>query len=344
MSFGKRGAGNDGSRPRPPSQAPSDPVSSGGSSNVRLSVAGSGGGFDLRFMALALGVVLVAAGGAFAFTMIGAPSVKIRPVAEIVPGLTRDQVKAALAVEALPDKRGAVFMATLHKHFPAEHDRLLGQMADTAMRGGDRNSLAIDVNEWLAPFAMQNLSNLGRTGAAGFDFALDTGDEMLEYISSTAGGCTAQSMGKLETLLSDPNRILEEISFGSKGYELNIRTSTKLIVLAGAGRNAPEPAAELTPQDEAALQSALLSLMMDREVQTLMQAGMAAASGETNALSRADVSRIDICKIGHTAIDRLRKLPDDTKARVWGAGAKELRKMMSSGGFRMPAPGQLSMR
>jgi hypothetical protein len=62
---------------------------------------------------------------------------------------------------------------------------------------------------------MQNMSNLGRTGAAGFDFALDTADVGLDYISHTAGGCTAQSLANLEPLLSDPNRILKEIAYGS---------------------------------------------------------------------------------------------------------------------------------
>jgi hypothetical protein len=238
-------------------------------------------------------------------------------------------------------------MATLLKGFPSEHDKLLGQMADTAMRGGDRSTLAIDVNEWLAPFAMQNMSNLGRTGAAGFDFALDTADYGLDFISYTAGGCTAQSLTKLESIFSDPNRILAEISYGSKGYEFNIKTSTRLIALADAGRSAPSLATELTPQDEAALQSAMMSLMMDRDVMNLVQAGMAQtqggmANGGGGGMDSAALSRIDICKLGHTAIDRLRKLPPDTKARVWGVGMNELRKMMGPNGFRVPAPGQFA--
>jgi len=300
----------------------------------------SSGGFDLRFAAMAVGVMAIAAGGAFAVSMIGGSSIKVRPVAEIVTGLNRDQVKAALALEALPDKHGQVFMATLKASFPSEHDKLLGQMAETAMRGGDRNTLAIDVNEWLVPFAMQNMSNLGRTGAAGFDFALDTVDYGLDYISHTAGGCTAQSLANLEPIFSDPNRILSEIAYGSKGYEFNIKTSTRLVALADAGRSASNAPTALTPQDEAALQSALMSLMMDRDVMNLVQAGMSQAQGGGGSMDSAALSRVDVCKIGHTAIDRLRKLPTDTKARVWGVGMNELRKMVGPNGFRMPAPGQ----
>jgi hypothetical protein len=341
MSFGKRGPGNDSPRPLPPPPVESERAepSAAAPGNLRMSVANPGG-FDMRFAVMAIGVMAIAAGGAFAVSMIGGSSIKVRPVAEIVTGLNRDQVKTALSLEALPDKNGQVFMATLLKGFPSEHDKLLDQMTDTAMRGGDRNTLAIDVNEWLMPFAMQNMSNLGRTGAAGFDFALDTGDAGLDYISHMAGGCTAQSLTKLESIFSDPNRILAEISYGSKGYEFNIKTTTRLIALADAGRSAPSAATALTPQDEAALQSAMMSLIMDRDVMNLVQAGMAQANGMKGNVDSYALSRVDICKVGHTAIDRLRKLPPDTKARVWGVGMNELRKMMGPNGFRMPAPGQ----
>jgi hypothetical protein len=345
MSFGKRGPGNDSPRPLPPPSVASDIREPSAPSAMRMSVAG-GSAFDLRFAVLAVGVMAIAAAGAFGVSMIGGSSIKVRPVAEIVTGLSRDQVKAALALEALPDKHGQVFMATLKASFPSEHDKLLVQMTETAMRGGDRNTLAIDVNEWLVPFAAQNISNLGRTGAAGFDFALDTADYGLEFISHTAGGCTAQALTSLESVFSDPNRILAEIAYGSKGYEFNIKTSTRLIALADAGRSAPSAATALTPQDEAALQSAMMSLMMDRDVMNLIQSGMSRAQsgqgmGGGGSMDSAALSRIDVCKIGHTAIDRLRKLPADTKARVWGVGMNELRKMMGPNGFRMPAPGQL---
>jgi hypothetical protein len=341
MSFGKRGTGSGSPRPLPPPPVSSDSGEPSAAAGLRMSVANPGG-FDIRFAVLAVGVMAVAAAGALSVSMIGGAFKPTRPIAEIVAGLNVDQVKGALAVEALPDKHGQVFMATLQKHFPSEHDKLLGQMAETAMRGGDRNSLAIDVNEWLGPFAMQNISNLGRTGAAGFDFALDTGDVALDYIAHTAGGCTAQSLSKLESMLSDPNKILQEIAYGSKGYEFNIKTSTRFVVLADAGRSAPNPSTELTPQDEAALQSALFSLMMDRDVMNLVQAGMSQAQGGRGNLDSAALARVDVCKIGHVAIDRLRKLPADTKARVWALGMSEMRKMVGSGGFRMPAPGQVS--
>jgi hypothetical protein len=305
-----------------------------------MSVANPGG-FDVRFAAMAVGVMAIAAAGAFGVSMIGGSSIKVRPVAEIVTGLTRDQVKAALALEALPDKHGQVFMATLKASFPSEHDKLLDQMSETAMRGGDRNTLAIDVNEWLMPFAMQNMSNLGRTGSAGFDFALDTADAGLDYVSHMAGGCTAQSLTKLESIFSDPNRILAEFAYGSKAYEFNIKTTTQLIALADAGRSAPSVATQLTPQDEAALQSAMMSLMMDRDVMSVVQMGMSQANGMGGNVDSAALSRIDVCKLGHTAIDRLRKLPPETKARVWGVGMNELRKMMGPNGFRMPTPGQM---
>lgn len=302
---------------------------------MRLTVANPGA-FDMRFAVLAVGVTAIAGAGALIVSMIGSAIVPPRPVAQVVAGLDHDHAKVALAKEALPDSHGQLFMATLKARFPSEHDKLLGQMADTALAGGDRNSLAIDVNEWLAPFAVQNISNLGRTGSAGFDFALDTGDETLKYISSLAGGCTMASSGKLQELFSDPNRILKEISFGSRGYEFNMKVSTKLVALSDAGRSAADVSTKLTPQDEAALQSVMLSMMADREMTTLIQVGMAASMGDPGSLNRTDLSRIDLCRIGHIAIDRLRKLPPETKAHVWAMGMAEARKMVAKGGLPMP--------
>jgi hypothetical protein len=80
--------------------------------------------------------------------------------------------------------------------------------------------------------------------------------------------------------------------------------------------------------------------MMDRDVMNLIQAGMAQANGGGGNFSSADLSRIDVCRIGHTAISRLRKLPADTKGRLWGVGMNELRKMVGPNGFRMPSPSQ----
>jgi hypothetical protein len=327
MSFGKRGAGGDGvRRPPPPPPRAEDREAPAGAPRMALA---NPGGFDLRFAALALGVVAVAAGGALAapsvFSMFGGSPA--RPIETIIAGLDRDQVKAALAVEALPDREGAAFMAALEQHFPESHDKLLGQMADTAMHGGNRDSISRDVNEWLVDFAPQNISALGRTGARGFDFAMGQVGDVMRLLKQEAGGCTANS---LQRMLEDPRELQKASEYGSPVYDFNMRFSKELVELAAAGRSAPVVSATLTPQDETALQSVMLSLLSDKDVMNLVQLGMSQANGQ-----RADfnaVNNIDVCDLGHTLIEKLDRLPDDTKGRLLALGASELRKFMANGG------------
>lgn len=285
---------------------------------------GGAGGLDMAFIALTLGVVLVAGGGAFA-----APSVMswvgsfgsepVRPISEVVAGLSRDDAKAALAKAAFPDKPARVFMTRLAADFPSDHDELLGALADSALKGGDREALAIDLNTWGAPFVIQNLPAIGRTGARGFDEALAIGSDALDFLERSAGGrCSSDA---IMAMAEDPQKLLALGAYGSDGWKLNLRTFDAMVSLAAAGRSAPEIDATLTPQDEQALQSVFLSIMMDERVMKLMQTAM---SGDP---SQVDLdSSLNVCELGRTVIGKLESLPSDTKGRLWALGAGEAAK------------------
>jgi hypothetical protein len=337
MSFGKRGAGGDGTRRPPP--PPQNPVSQDGREALpgapKMQVANAGSGFDFRFMALAVGVVAIAAGGAMA-----APSLlsmfsskPVRPIEVVVAGLDRDQAKAALAAEALPDKEGAAFMTALHKHYPDSHDRLLGQMADAAIRGGDRDSMSREVNEWLVEFAPQNVAALGRTGSKGFDFALQQTSDVMRLWKQELGSCTPKSV---QRFVADPTDLVKKTAYGSKIYEFNVRFSKEFVELAAAGKDAPAIDAKLTPQDETALQSVVVSLISDRKVMNLVQTGMIQARG--GSANYDEFENLDLCALGQTLIDKLDQLPDGTKARLWAMGATEFSKMMKGGRSAMMPP------
>jgi hypothetical protein len=298
--------------------------------------SGGNGGMDAAFIALTLGVVLIAGGGAFV-----APSLMswvsgsfgaepVRPIPDVVAGLSRDDAKAALAKGAFPDKPARAFMTRLAADFPSDHDKLLGGLADSAMKGGDRDALTLDVNTWAASFTMENLPAIGRTGARGFDEALTIGSDALSFIEKTAGGnCSSDA---LMAFVSDPQKILDLGAYGSDGWKLNMQTYETLVGLAAAGRSAPAIDTTLTPQDEQALQSVFMSIMMDERVMTLMQTAM-----------RGDPSQVDldsslnICELGRTVIGKLKSLPSGTKDRLWALGVSEAAKAIRT----MP-PGALA--
>jgi hypothetical protein len=310
MSFGKQGGGNNESfrqlvQPASPPKA-----------------AKSGGGFDAAFIALALGVVAVSAGGAIA-----APSViswaqndvfgstKIRPIETVVTGLDRDAMKAALAREAFPDKQGREFMVSLAAKFPEEHDDLLGKLADAAAKGADRDGLILLLGEWTVDFAPSKLAAIGRTGADGFDKLLTIVADALDLLESAGEGrCTVEA---LQSLASNPESLAKLGVYGSKGYQLNMRATRMLVDLAAAGQNAPPAATMLLPQDEQAIQSAFLSMMQDPQIMSLMQMSM---RGQTQGDMAAN---LNVCDLGRSVIGKLKGLPSDTKSRLFGMGLSQ---------------------
>jgi hypothetical protein len=286
--------------------------------------SGGGGGIDTAFIALTLGVVLVAGGGALA-----APSVMswmgsfssepVRPINEVVSGLSRDEAKAALAKAAFPDKPARAFMTKLAGGFPSDHDKLLGILADSATKGADRDALTLDVNMWAATFTMENLPAIGRTGARGFDEALTIGADALAFVEKTAGGnCSSDA---LMAFASDPQKIIDLGAYGSEGWNLNMRSYGALVDLAAAGRNAPAIDTTLTAKDEQALQSVFMSIMMDERVMKLMQTAMSGDPSQVNL-----DSSLNVCELGRTVIGKLKTLPSDTKDRLWALGVGEAAK------------------
>jgi hypothetical protein len=105
-------------------------------------VVANPGEIDRKFIALAAGVVVLAAGAAIAVpSAISLLGGNVRPIEQVVAGLDRAGARTALAAEAFPDADGQAFMTSLAANLPREHSRLLDTLADTAMAGGDRDGL-----------------------------------------------------------------------------------------------------------------------------------------------------------------------------------------------------------
>jgi hypothetical protein len=326
MSFGKSGGGNDLRQLVKPA------------SPAKASKSGS---LDAGFIALTLGVVAISAGGAFAAPSIMSwagsfSSAPVRPIPTVIAGLDRNAVKAALAKEAFPDKQGRAFMASIAGKFPEDHDALLSKLADSAMKGADRDGLVLAMNEWSFGFTTGHLDAIGRTGANGFNKGLDIAQEALGHIETAANGCDLKA---LESMAMNPEKLLAATTYGGDLYKFNMKSNQVLIDLAVAGRDAPAVDTTLQPEDEQAVQSLAFSLMSDPQITSLMKMSMRGNVSESEI-----ASKVNVCALGRTVVVKLKSLPDGTKARIWALGASELRKAMASGSFRQFNPAQLSMR
>lgn len=314
MSFGKRGKG-EGHPARdllPPVEETAAP------STVRTTVTNPGG-IDKGFIALAVGVVLVSGGAAIA-----APSVldmfggQVRPIEQIVAGLDRTQAKIALAREAFPDNEGRAFMASLQKDFPADHDRLMTVLADEALTGGDRDTMLVELGKWSVEFVAPNLPAITRTGADGFDELLNITDGALTLVGNTAG-CTA---GELETFVQNPANLTKKVAYGSDAYKFSMTSSATMVKLIAKGRNAPPAPTDLRDEDQEAMMTLFIGMMADPQVMEIMKASSSGRRVNAEAAAR----NIDICKLGHSIVYKLRRLPHGTKERALGFAAKGIDK------------------
>ncbi len=249
-------------------------------------------------------------------------SIPVRPIETVVAGLDRDQAKVALAREAFPDNEGHAFMVSLQSKFPKDHDVLLGALADRALKGGDRDALVMELNEWSAEFAPKNFAAISRTGNDGFDAGMEIIQDGLGLLEKTAGGCTANT---LMTTFSDPTTLASLTAYGSEAYKVNVRATHTLVDLADKGRNRSPVDTDLTPDDMTALQTTFFSFMMDPQVMGLMasmnQGGRPIGSGA----HAVDPNEINLCQLGRTVIVKLKKLPHPTKARLIGLARQRAR-------------------
>jgi hypothetical protein len=331
MSFGKRGTG-EGHPAR--NLLPAQPVLDDAAPVAARTKVANPGAIDKSFIALALGVVVVSGGAAFAvpsvMDMFG--GIPVRPIAIVVAGLDRDQAKTALAREAFPDNEGHAFMTSLQSKFPKDHDTLLGALADRALKGGTRDALVVELNEWSAEFAPKNFAAISRTGNEGFDEGMRIVQDGLNLLEKTAGGCTANT---LMTAFYDPSTLTSLTAYGSEGYKVNVRATHSLVDLADKGRNKSPVDTDLTPDDMSALQTTFFSFMMDPQVMGLLARAGQGGGPVGFGADAVDPNDIDLCQLGRTVIVKLKKLPHPTKARLMGmlANVPDLSQFVDVGGM-----------
>ena len=320
MAFGKRSVGDP--PPAPPAvafEASEDTLlSAPGIGAIRTRVANPGS-IDRKFIALAIGVVILAGGAAIALPSLGSVfSGGMRPIEDVVAGLDRASVRTALAAEAFPDADGRAFMTTLGATFPREHAQLLDTVTDIAMNGGDRDDLYSALNAWSLTFVPAQLPAIGRTGARGFDAGVVVLDDVLGVVEKEVGGCTGAKFQQV----SQPEFLERLTRFDGPAYHTAMRANRAFVDLAAAGRTLPAISTTLTANDTSVIQSTFFSMMGDPQVMSIVRAAGAAQSsgaqgGGYEAQSRL-MNDVNFCQLGRTVLMKLKGLPDGTKARLFG--------------------------
>lgn len=299
---------------------------------LSLSSDSSSGPSTGMFIAIALGVVAIAGGGAFVLSgkMASASTREvIRPIEELAAQLDHDQLKTALITQAFPDSAGKSFMTSLAR-FPTDRDALLGRLADKAKAGGGRNELFWELNAWSIDFANANYQAIGRTGAMGYDRSMQIASATLDLMTRNKD-CTIAS---LRELINDPSGGIADDDYGTPGYRLAMQSNQAVIDLTVAGEKMPFIDPVMRVSDGKAVVSALSSFSKDPQAMAIIGGAMNAAGGEvadkrsgnrkkkkkvdpTEKLAPDDV---DTCALGKTILGKMQGLPAETKDRVWAIG------------------------
>jgi hypothetical protein len=284
------------------------------------------------FIAIAVAVVGLAAGGAFFLSgkMASASTREvIRPIKDLAAELDRDQLKAALVTQAFPDSAGKSLMAKI-AGFPDAQDALLSQLADTAKAGGDRNELVKTLDSWRKDFAHEHYLAIGRTGTMGFDRAMQLANSQIDLWKKT-GGC---SISGLRDLVDQRSDAIEVTDYGTPGYNLLMQSYQAVIDLVVAGEKMPPIDPVMRVSDGKAVMGAFSSLMKDPKSVAIARNVIVSAGGDLSekrprgrpgkrapppVQQQLAPDEVDICALGKTVVGKMQGLPAETKQRVWAA-------------------------
>lgn len=337
MAFGKRTAGEAPHMRMPQLDAAPDDslLSAAGAVTVRTRVANPGD-IDRKFIALAVGVVVLAAGAAIALPSVASIfSGGVRPIKEVIAGLDRAAARNALALEAFPDGDGKAFMTSLATNFPREHGRVLDALADTAMAGGDRDALYESLNGWATGFVPGQMANVGRTGARGFDDGVAILDDILKVAEQEVGGCTGT---KFQQAMFDPKFMERLKRYDGPAYHTGMRANRMFVDLAAAGRSKQPFSTTLTANDMSVVQSTFFQMLGDPQVINIMQAASSARGNGADAQARL-LNSVNFCQLGRTLLVKMRGLPEGTKARLFGTMMSQDISRYNAAAFANPSGG-----
>lgn len=336
MAFGKRSASDlPPARPRVDFDGPpQDSLMSAPDLGAVRTIVANPDAIDLKFIALAAGVVVLAAGAAIVMPSLGSVfSGGARPIEQVIAGLDRDDARTALATEAFPDSDGRAFMTSLAANFPREHDRLLDTLADSAMSGGDRDDLYRSLNLWSVTFVPGQMPAIGRTGARGFDEGVTIIGDALKVMEAEIGGCTGQ---RFQQIAQGPAFFERVTRYDGPAYHLGMRANRSFVELAVAGRRGPTVSTTMTANDINAIQSTFFSMMGDPQIMSLMQAAGAAQNSGYDAQSNV-LNNVNFCQLGQTILMKMKGLPEGTKTRLFGTiMTQDVSQLSSMVGFSGP--------
>lgn len=185
--------------------------------------------------------------------------------------------------------------------------------------GATKNELVLLMFNTMDP---SDLKDLSKSNVKYFDAILKharTGlNDMSRGRSKWCKGSTYEKYADMSQY-----RIMKEMenTFGydSDAYAWGIQLNSIILKARLDGQRNPVNNGKLTSKDEAIMQSAMMKLIADPQIMQLMM-----ISGQSKREQKAALNKLDMCKLGGSALGVVMTLPADTRKHIWGEMASSM--------------------
>ncbi|MEO0982595.1 MAG: hypothetical protein AAFX03_08075 [Pseudomonadota bacterium] len=217
------------------------------------------------------------------------------------------------ALAAFQDKKTRRYINAL-REFDADEYTRLADAVDGATDKMDARLALFEHNEGLL---RRHGASLANANARHFDAMLSLGQKALQRASNSGSQfCKGSFYANADRMSPRQLRRLgQDLVDSDELYEFGIDFNILMIEAMEDARTNPANYGEMQPKDQMAIQNMAVSLMSDPQIMSL---AMTAQSGDRSALNN-----VDVCKLGGSVVRAFKKLPQDTKGRIWADAFRE---------------------
>ncbi|MEM9738930.1 MAG: hypothetical protein AAF829_03610 [Pseudomonadota bacterium] len=232
------------------------------------------------------------------------------------------------AGSSLPVQVNVSGESPLAQAFPSrDEQRLLGALAQLdaeeysvlemgIVKARNREAEIEVLSESIGRAMIENVEHLARISSTDINRMLESASRALNAAHRSGNAlCMGSTYADFEHLgprqaEREAKRLIEKAGLTMEtAHAIAVSFQADLLEMTVRARSNPQRHGKLTPQDEAAFQTLMISFMSDPAFVDLAMAG-----SQENALAS-----MNFCEMGAKVLREVRALPDGTKARAWAS-------------------------
>ncbi|MBB36674.1 MAG: hypothetical protein CME88_10325 [Hirschia sp.] len=237
-------------------------------------------------------------------------------IEKLVKGRSVPEAAGLINAYGFKDPQTQTFLSRLQSMDSTAHAELLTDMARAALKGADRQQLASMLVDWSQNYTMVNAEYLRHSDPRYIDKMLPLARGALTAMNRTDASLC--ELDKMMRIGGDPDLMHNYTRYGGPLYNITMEGNSLLVGMVSNGRKRLESgesetafaeAENVTEADKKAVAAAMMSLMGDPDVQTLMMGAQSGAGGMPE--------NVNVCSIGSNILGKFEGLDPDVRQRIW---------------------------